>query len=85
MLKASFPPIRCPNGHFHSATDDECPMCRAPNARPKEDTNEFCKCGMNRPQVIETFPTQMKVYPAKFCFWCGNVFTSIPEEPLFSY
>ncbi len=85
MLKASFPPIKCANGHFHSSTDDECPMCHIPIEKPTIDTDEFCKCGMTRPSIIETFPTKMKVYPSKVCYWCGNVFQIPPAEELFNY
>ena len=85
MMKASFPPIKCTNGHFHAATDDECPMCHAPTTRPGIDTDEFCKCGMVRPQVIETTLTKMIVHPSKVCYWCGNVFAVKPTEELFNY
>ncbi len=85
MLKASFPPIKCTNGHFHAANDDECPMCHTITPRPGKDTDEYCKCGMVRPQVIETTLTKMIVHPSKVCYWCGNVFAVKPTEELFNY
>lgn len=87
MLKASFPNIRCINGHPHPYGESECPKCHQLTDLPKLSNETFCQCGMIRPEIIESRETRMIVHHSHFCFWCGKFFDEPPyvEEPLFSY
>ena len=87
MLRASFPNVRCKNGHVHAYCDAECPTCHEPVELPTLTTPDFCECGMVRPTIIETANSEMKVTPSKFCFACGKYFEdTIPiEDPPFNY
>ena len=84
MLRASFPPIKCVNGHVHAYTDNMCPMCH--EGTNVCDADAFCqKCGMIRPTILNTTPTQIIAYDSRFCFWCGELMNKVPEEELFNY
>jgi len=87
MLRASFPNIKCPNGHLHAYCDAECPTCHEPVEMPKLTTPEFCECGMVRPEIIEIEHSQMTVQPSRFCFMCGKFFNDslMHEQDQFSY
>ncbi len=87
MLRASFPNIKCTNGHIHAYCDAECPTCHEPVEDNKLTTNEFCECGMVRPTIIETTNEGMKVSASKFCFSCGKYFEDMvaKEQELFNY
>ena len=84
MLRASFPPVKCVNGHVHAYTDNMCPMCH--EGTNVNDAEAFCqKCQMIRPTILNTTPTQIIAYDSRFCFWCGEIVNKVPEEELFCY
>ena len=85
MLKATFPNVKCPNGHILTYVETECPKCHKSPELSKVTTSLTCECGMIRPEIIETKETGMEVFPSKFCFWCGKYFDSTPEQVFFSY
>lgn len=84
MLRASFPPVKCINGHVHSYTDNVCPLCH--EGTNVNDETAFCpKCSMIRPTILDTTPTQITALDSRFCFWCGEIMTQVKEEALFNY
>lgn len=85
MLRATFPPIKCKNGHIHAYTDAECPQCHEPVEIPKITNQQFCECGMIRPAIVQMEESRMVVHDSKFCFWCGKYFEETTKDKLFFY
>ena len=85
MLRATFPNVKCVNGHSHAYGEDECPKCHQATAKPKLTNQQFCECGMVRPAIVQMEESRMVVHDSKFCFWCGKFFDTPPEDDLFFY